>query len=367
MTEHPTEPAPAGPRRRFGERYGCFVVVLALSLLVASVLLAFERPLLGLPACGVVGLGCWYLMRYAVGRERAERVDETQRLRAISAPIGQAWRKLLQAEGLGSYVDALQKHTRTAVRLVTRPCGELALGQSRVGGTPDLPADFEWPAYRGKPLAFVAQLDLAEIRRVLPDGPLPPDGSLWFFFDADQDAAGYSPKHAGGSAVVFRAAGTKLVRSPAPGGARDGVFRACSIEAEAYEDIPDLGEDSPLDHAPDEAEAETYFAIRTFLSAGGEPGAHKLLGLAEPVQSAMELECQLATNGIDSGIFVRRADPRVVELAAKKHEWRLLLQVDSDPNAGMMWGDAGRLYFWIRDEDLRERRFERCWTIMQCH
>jgi len=364
VTEHSTEPA--RPRRRFGERYGCFVVVLALSLLVASVLLAFERPLVGLPALVVVALGCVYLMRYAVGRELAEHDAEVQRFRAIAAPIGQAWRKLLQAEGLGSHVAALAQRTRMAVRLVTRPCEEVALGQSRVGGTPDLPADFAWPKYRGTPLAFVAQLDLEEIHRVLPDGPLPPAGSLWFFFDADQDAAGYSPKHAGGSAVVFRPAGTKLVRSPA-GAAKDGAFRACSIEAEAYEDIPDLGEDSPLEKALGEAEAETYFAIRTFLSAGGEPGAHKLLGLPEPVQGAMELECQLATNGIDSGIFVRHGDPRVVAVAAKKHEWRLLLQVDSDPNAGMMWGDAGRLYFWIRDEDLRERRFERCWAILQCH
>jgi uncharacterized protein YwqG len=365
VTEHPTEPA-AAKARRGGGRYGCLVVVLA--LLVASGILAFQRPLVGIPALVAMALGCVYLMRHAVRRERAERADEVQRLRAISPPIGQAWRKLLQAEGLGCHVDALAKHTRTAVRLVTRPCEQVSLGQSRIGGTPDLPGDFEWPTYRGKPLAFVAQLDLAEIRRVLPDGPLPPDGSLWFFFDADQDAAGYSPKHAGGSAAVFRAAGTKLVRTPAPAGATThGVFRACSIEAEAYEDIPDLGEDSPLDRVLDEVEAEAYFAIRTFLSAAGEQGAHKLLGLPEPVQSAMELECQLATNGIDCGIFVRHADPRVVELAAKKHEWRLLLQVDSDPSAGMMWGDAGRLYFWIRDEDLRERRFERCWTIMQCH
>ena len=31
-----------------------------------------------------------------------------------------------------------------------------------------------------------------------------------------------------------------------------------------------------------------------------------------------------------------------------------------------MWGDVGRLYFWIRDADLRARRFDATWLILQC-
>ena len=47
--------------------------------------------------------------------------------------------------------------------------------------------------------------------------------------------------------------------------------------------------------------------------------------------------------------------------------WQLVLQVDSDSDAGMQWGDAGRVYVCIiRKEDLAACRFERCWTILQC-
>jgi len=56
----------------------------------------------------------------------------------------------------------------------------------------------------------------------------------------------------------------------------------------------------------------------------------------------------------------------VAELRAGRSDWRLLLQVASDDAPRMMWGDAGISYYWIRDEDLRERDFDRAWLILQC-
>ena len=46
--------------------------------------------------------------------------------------------------------------------------------------------------------------------------------------------------------------------------------------------------------------------------------------------------------------------------------WRLLAQVDSDDDLDMMWGDFGMLYYWIREEDLKNRHFDRAWMILQC-
>ena len=31
-----------------------------------------------------------------------------------------------------------------------------------------------------------------------------------------------------------------------------------------------------------------------------------------------------------------------------------------------MWGDCGRLYFWIRQEDLRRCVFDNVWMLLQC-
>ena len=45
--------------------------------------------------------------------------------------------------------------------------------------------------------------------------------------------------------------------------------------------------------------------------------------------------------------------------------WRLLLQVSSDDEIGLMFGDMGRLYVSIREDDLAPGRFDRVRGEMQ--
>lgn len=358
------EPARAA---RFGQRYGCVVVVSFLGALVGSVIYAWRQPLPGIGLVAVLlGSGFW-LMRYAAKREREEAAREVARLRAVAPPTGSAWRALLQHEGLGQLVEALGRRVRPALRLTTRPVADaLALGQSRVGGMPDLPADLDWPKHQGLPMMFLAQLDLADVTRNHPASLFPATGHLWFFFSLAQPW-GFDPKDAGGSLVCYRPDGVGLARAAPPGDLPDAArFPACAITFEAYEDLPDLEDETGAPPLGDD-DSERYIGIREYLSSGGAGPSHKLLGFADPVQSPMELECQLVTNGIYCGDPSGYEGPRVAQLTPGQAEWRLLLQLDSDESARMMWGDAGRLYFWIRESDLREQRFDRAWLILQCH
>jgi uncharacterized protein YwqG len=56
-----------------------------------------------------------------------------------------------------------------------------ATGDSKLGGTPDLPAGLSWPEHNGQPLAFMAQLDLAPLARFDTAHLLPAQGTLYFF------------------------------------------------------------------------------------------------------------------------------------------------------------------------------------------
>lgn len=80
----------------------------------------------------------------------------------------------------------------------------------------------------------------------------------------------------------------------------------------------------------------------------------------------MDLECQLVSHGLYCGDASGYQATRAKELEAGRQDWILLLQLDTDDDAGMMWGDGGMLYFWIRKEDLERSRFDRCWMILQC-
>ncbi len=103
-----------------------------------------------------------------------------------------------------------------------------------------------------------------------------------------------------------------------------------------------------------EKETESYIDLLVRTSGGGR-FIHKLLGYPNPIQGGMQLQCQLAFHGLYTGLGTDFKDPRRDELEKGASDWQLLLQIDSDEkNTGMMWGDVGRLYFWIRKDDLKK-------------
>jgi uncharacterized protein YwqG len=61
---------------------------------------------------------------------------------------------------------AIQRLLRPALALTTKKLSDskLRIGASRNGGSPNLPADLARPTYEdGRPLTFLAQLNLAEV------------------------------------------------------------------------------------------------------------------------------------------------------------------------------------------------------------
>jgi uncharacterized protein YwqG len=53
------------------------------------------------------------------------------------------------------------------------------------------------------------------------------------------------------------------------------------------------------------------------------------------------------------------------DLPGNPTEWQLLFQMDSDGAPDTDWGDAGRIYFWIRGRDLAMRNFSDVELILQ--
>ena len=241
-------------------------------------------------------------------RRRAGRDDGGAAPRAAKArqpvPVSRhqtprnAWRSQLEEVGIAAqHLDSLQKLVRPAIRLESRKVAQadLSLGQSRLGGEPDLPAKFKWPVYKGKPLAFVAQLNMEAVARVMSTAPLPKRGHLWFFYAADQRNWGFDPKDRG-SSLVHHEADVALERRALPRELpASGRFQPCAIAMSSYVDIPSMEDErNPLMGSDDDM-LDSYLEVQDQLASPNSDIAHKLLGHAQTIQGAMELECALTT------------------------------------------------------------------------
>ena len=284
----------------------------------------------------------------------------------MTAPL----RPRLVDAGLGRHADALLAQALPCVRLAVADVAERdwLVGTSKLGGMPDLPPDAPWPEWRGAPLAFVGQLDLVALRGLAAARELPGAGMLSFFYHAEQDAWGFDPADEGSFRVLYHRDPTALVRVTAPDAVPEYArFRAGRLTMREDLSLPPPSALGVRALGLDAEEDEAYTALWDELQAAeGEGLRHQLLGHPSPVQDEMQLECQLVTNGVYCGDPSGYEDPRRAALERGALDWRLLLQVDSDERLGMMWGDVGLLYFWMRQTDLAARDFERAWMILQC-
>jgi uncharacterized protein YwqG len=274
----------------------------------------------------------------------------------------------LAANDFGRIAEAVLAGQRTAIALEARD-GETLFrsGSSRIGGRPDLPPSASWPQAEGTSLAFIAQIDLAEVAGVWSDSPLPASGTLAFFYQAEQSVWGFDPKDGGKWAVLHWNEAPELLEERAfPADLPDSArFEPKAVAPVAQAALPDTDHIDLRGFGLSRKEEDRVVEIFGAFTAEEAP-MHKLFGYPDPIQGDMQLECQLVSHGLYCGDETGYNDPRAAELRAGAGDWRLLLQIDSDDDTGMMWGDLGRIYYWIREQDLAERAFDRAWLILQC-
>jgi uncharacterized protein YwqG len=222
-----------------------------------------------------------------------------------------------------------------------------------------------WPRYRDRPLSLVAQLDLAEM--CMAGGPdwLPSQGRLLFFYELEDSCWGFDPKDAGSALVHHETSSAVPAAVPADLPA-DMRFQDYPVTFAADISLPS---EERLEIAWRELSGPEEGALEAAMEAltPSQP-AHQLGGYPGAIQNdGMELECQLVTHGHYLGNSEGYKQAPADEMKSGAADWRLLLQLDTDDEAAMMWGDSGRLYFWIREQDARAGDFSKAWAILQCY
>jgi len=240
--------------------------------------------------------------------------------------------------------------------------------RSKIGGKPFISSDFSWPIVNDKHMSFLAQLNLKEIHKFDAENLLPDSGFLYFFYDADQIAWGFDPKDVNSWRVQYLDSdATQFNEKPFPFSLpEEAKFVECSLNYKKSESFPTLSSRAieKLSLTAKERNLYEYF-LQDFVSS--TTSFNQVLGHPYEIQNEMQLECQLASNGLFCGDSSAYTDERSAELEKGAEDWILLFQLTSIEEANMMWGDSGCLYFWIRKDDLAKKDFSKVWMILQCY
>ena len=271
---------------------------------------------------------------------------------------------------------------RNSIWLTIGGAAENTPGCTRFGGKPDVPADFEWERFEGegamdgevksRPLSFIAQFDLEEMAQYDTEGLLPKKGVLSFFYELETMKWGYDPDDKGCARVYWFEDKNSLHTAEFP----EDMAGYCKLPAlkitakseksyQSYEDFL-LQRDELVE------QWEAFEEAQESIGIDEEGEISKLLGWANPIQGNMTRECELVSRGYylgnpDGWSEVTPLDRQEAEQWSAK-DWLPLFQLDtvSDGDFELMFGDCGRIYFYIRRDDLAAKKFDDVWLILQC-
>jgi hypothetical protein len=219
---------------------------------------------------------------------------------------------------------------------------------TQLGGLPWLPEALDWPVGREGPLAFLAQIDLAEARAAGGPDWLPSVGVAFVFNDECRYGLTDPMK------LLFAPSPGNAAREPPVVLAKEHCFRRIGMQFSPRPSFPSLdwlnASSCAIGYVDD-----LYPVVEPDHHLGGYP--------SEIQPGSLALECEELAKLQPAGPHASNDEPA----NPLKTAWRLFLQIDSDSAAGMLWHDTGRLYLFIHEDDARTGNFSRTISVMQSY
>ena len=286
-----------------------------------------------------------------------------------------------------SFSDSFHKIAANSIELQFDKADleQILKGSSKFGGKPDLPENFQWPYFEGinfdgerknRPLSFILQINCTEMKQYDTDNKLPDKGMLYFFYELSTMTWGMSPDDKGSSKVYyFDIDATNLKEKDFPKDMENEYkLLEMRVSCHSKKDLPDYAEFDRYDY--DIKRMRRYMDEKEdFLGLGKDYDGNisKLLGYANLIQGDLLFRCEGVSNG-----YVYYSDFEKLEARTRKKiedassEWTLLLQLQSveSINANdfeLVFGSGGgRIYYYIKKEDLKNKKFENVHLILEC-
>jgi uncharacterized protein YwqG len=265
--------------------------------------------------------------------------------------------------GLEKYREQFEATVKPCVKITAEPSKDKTIFDSKFGGYPYLPKDFEFPKdSEGEEMTLLAQINWEQVPSL---ESYPQTGILQIYIARDHDVYGvdfYEPKIQKDWRVLYFP----------------------KIDKENYQtDFSFLGTD------------EDYYSGTPFEFTGSEDGLSCLkLSFEKAAEPVLPYDYQFDlfverfsedksfpkyydqenekiwdeyneiyetfSHQIGGYASFTQADPR----ESSEEQWLLLLQINTDEE--IMWGDVGIANFFIREDDLKNLDFSNVWYNWDC-
>ncbi len=262
----------------------------------------------------------------------------------------------------------------------SEPESAIAPNASKIGGKPFLPKDFAWPYFEGdsyddgwgnRPLSFICQINLDEVRAYDKEKLLPEKGMMYFFYESASQVWGFDPSDKGSARVFYYENTEGFTALDFPEDLKEEFIikelRFDFYYGESYPSFEELKIHSDIDcdwEEYDEALEALDIDLEVFLGT-------KFLGYADLIQGEMLTECEKISRGIycgDGKEYAKLTKEEKADIKKCAGEWILLAQFNSfdDDDFNLMFGDCGKIYYYIKKDDLKNKNFDNIWLVLQC-
>ena len=252
------------------------------------------------------------------------------------------------------YMELLKSFSRNAIQISLVGNGNVPLpaGCSKYGGRPDVADDFQWPHDNsGRPLSLLLQIDCADLAFLDREGLLPSSGQLYFFYELSKMKRDGNKNNV---RVIYNDKPSSQLHPldyPVNLG-KEYQLQECRLQFSQRTSFPGLKEVGHLTHKPFKTKYNFEFEEASDRLAEeywtGSEGIGNMLGYAFLIQKPIvkDLSNHVLLLQLESSAY-----------------W----QEDDKTPHDLVLGDDGIIYFYIKREDLRARRFDSIKFARQCY
>ena len=275
------------------------------------------------------------------------------------------------------YRDSIAASAKACAEITFNPSEDLNLWQSKLGGLPYLPLDGTYPHDpKGRPMRLLAQINFAEMPP-LPDFPV--QGILQFFISRFSEMGNFwgadfdHPAKQGNFRVIYH----RDVCTNPDALIRDFPFLAAPARPQGFWRKLAYFIKNGEDDMPFCTPCAMRFHPRLQYVPLEDP-ACRLKGSGVPVithenffdkgfdEFSDYYSACFPAEGHRVGGYASQVQDDIRFLHKPLADYVLLLQIDSEPEKGIMWGDAGVAHFYIHPDDLRRCDFSRTAYSWEC-